>query len=72
MGVAHLGEICTGLIARGLAPDTPAAIVARATLPGSLVVTGTAESLPGLAEEAGVEPPALTVIGAVVGLGLRD
>lgn len=70
MGVANLAEICAGLIARGLDPATPAAIVARASLPDSRVVTGTAESLPALAAAAGVEPPALTVIGAVAGLGL--
>lgn len=67
MGVAHLPEICAGLVARGLAADTPAAIVARAAMPGSQVVTGTVATLPELAAAARVEPPALTVIGAVVG-----
>jgi len=70
MGVANLAEICAGLIARGLDAGTPAAIVARAAMPGSKVVTGTAATLPALAAEAGIEPPALTVIGAVVGIGL--
>ncbi len=57
MGVANLAEICAGLIARGLDADTPAAIVARAGMPGSQVVTGTAGTLPALAAEAGIEPP---------------
>ena len=70
MGVANLAEICAGLIARGLDADTPAAIVARAAMPGSQVVTGTAGTLPALAAEARIESPALTVIGAVVGLGI--
>lgn len=70
MGVANLAEICEGLILRGLGVDTPAAIVARAGMPGSQVITGTVTTLPALAAEAGIEPPALTVIGAVVGLGL--
>ena len=70
MGVAHLSEICTGLIARGLDADTPAAIIAKAAMPGSHVIRGTVRTLPALAAEAGVEPPALTVIGAVVGLNL--
>jgi siroheme synthase len=71
MGVAQLGEICAGLIARGLAADTPAAIVVRAAMPGGGVIRGNVATLPALAVEAGVEPPALTVIGAVAGLDLN-
>lgn len=70
MGVARLAEICTGLIHRGLDGDTPAAIVAKAALPDQQVVRGTVATLPALAEAFGIEPPALTVIGAVVALGL--
>lgn len=70
MGVTHLPEICAGLVARGLAADTPAAIVAQAATPRQTVLRGTVAELPAFAAEAGVEPPALTVIGAVVGLGL--
>jgi len=72
MGVAHLAEICAGLIARGLASDTPAAVVARAALPDKLVLRGTVATLPELAAHAGIEPPALIVIGAVVGLDLLN
>lgn len=70
MGVANLGAICTGLVERGLAPDTPAAVVANAATPDQQVVRGTVATLPDLAALAGVRPPALTVIGAVVGLNL--
>ncbi|MFT4109247.1 uroporphyrinogen-III C-methyltransferase [Propionicimonas sp.] len=70
MGVTHLADICAGLVARGLAPDTPAAIVARATSPEQRVFRGTVATLPGIAASAHVEPPALTVIGAVVALDL--
>lgn len=70
MGVAHLPEICAGLVSRGLAADTPAAVVAQAGLPGQQVVRGTVATLPALAERAGIRPPALTVVGAVVGLDL--
>jgi uroporphyrin-III C-methyltransferase len=72
MGVKHLPEICAGLVARGLDPATPAAVVAKAATPDQQVVRGTVASLPGLAQDAGVEPPALTVIGAVVGLDLTS
>lgn len=70
MGVAHLADICRGLVARGLDAETPAAIVMKAATPGSRVVTATVATLPDRAAEAGVEPPALTVIGEVIGLRL--
>ncbi len=70
MGVAHLAEICEGLISRGMAADTPAAIVTKAASPQQQVVRGSLAELPQLAVSAGVEPPALTVIGQVVSLEL--
>jgi len=72
MGVTNLGAICAGLVERGLAPDTPAAVVANATTPDQQVVRGTVATLPDLAAQAGIRPPALTVIGAVVGLDLAS
>jgi len=70
MGVAHLQEICTGLTNRGLDAATPAAVVAKAATPDQRVVRGTVATLPGIAAAASIEPPALIVIGAVVGLDL--
>lgn len=72
MGVKHLPEICSGLIARGLDPATPAAVVAQAATPGQRLVRGTLADLPQRAAVAAIAPPALTVIGAVVGLELLD
>lgn len=71
MGVAHLADICTGLIDRGLDPDTPAAIVAKAASLDQKVLRGTVVTLPDLASAAEVEPPALIVIGEVVALNLN-
>ncbi|MHB1010144.1 MAG: uroporphyrinogen-III C-methyltransferase [Propionibacteriaceae bacterium] len=70
MGVAHLADICSGLVARGLDPDTSAAIVAKAASPDQKVLRGTVVTLPDLAAAAEVEPPALIVIGEVVALNL--
>jgi uroporphyrin-III C-methyltransferase len=70
MGVAHLAEICAGLVTRGLDAGTPAAVVARAATPDQQVIRGTVTTLPALAGAAGLEPPALIVIGAVVALDL--
>lgn len=70
MGVKALPSITSGLIERGLDAGTPAAIVANAGLPDQVVVRGTLASLPTQADAAAVRPPALTIIGDVVGLRL--
>jgi len=70
MGVRSLPMLAERLIAHGLAPDMPAALVERATLPRQRVVTGTLTTLPGIAEREGVRPPALLIVGEVV--SLRD
>jgi uroporphyrin-III C-methyltransferase len=72
MGVKHLPEICAGLIARGLAASTPAAIVAQAATPEQQVIRATVAELPLKAAQANLQPPALTVIGSVVGLELTN
>ncbi|WP_422843114.1 uroporphyrinogen-III C-methyltransferase [Acidovorax sp. M2(2025)] len=68
MGVATLPTICAQLAAHGLPPETPAAIVERASLPGQRTLTGTVASLPGLAVRHGVKAPALIIVGGVVAL----
>jgi uroporphyrin-III C-methyltransferase/precorrin-2 dehydrogenase/sirohydrochlorin ferrochelatase len=68
MGVRSLPMLAERLIAHGLAPDMPAALVERATLPRQRVVTGTLTTLPGIAEREGVRPPALLIVGEVVSL----
>lgn len=68
MGVNNLAEICRQLIAHGLPPHTPAALVEKATLPDERCITGTLAKLPALAEEHGVTPPALIMVGEVVSL----
>ncbi len=70
MGVKALPGISAGLIARGMDPQTPAAVVANAGLPGQAVLRGTLSSLPDQAAASGVQPPALTIIGAVTALDL--
>ncbi len=70
MGFANLPALCERLVAHGLDPATPAAIVQRGTTPGQVVVTGTVADLPARATEAGLRPPTLIVVGEVV--RLRD
>lgn len=68
MGVGTLPVISAQLQARGLAGDTPAAIIERATLPDQRTVVGTLATLPELARRHDVRAPALIMIGTVVSL----
>lgn len=68
MGVGTLPVICTQLIAHGLPPDTPAALIERATLPDQRRVVGTVQTLPALGVEHQVKAPALIMVGATVAL----
>lgn len=63
MGVANLAAITAELLAHGMAPTTPAAVVARGGHPDQEVRTA---HLAGIATAAeGIAPPAVTVIGEV-------
>lgn len=68
MGLSRLQELCDALVAHGLPPERPAAVVVSATLTAQRVVTGTLATLPARVAEAGLNPPALIVVGEVVSL----
>jgi uroporphyrin-III C-methyltransferase len=70
MGVATLPAITEDLIKNGLAPDTPAMTVADAAMPSQRSVRGTVADIAVRTEQAGIKPPAITVIGAVAGFAL--
>jgi uroporphyrinogen III methyltransferase/synthase len=65
MGVKALPRIAEALIEAGREPSEPAAVVERGTLPGQRTVSSTLEGIAGAAEEAGIKPPSVTVIGPV-------
>ncbi|HEX6708711.1 MAG TPA: uroporphyrinogen-III C-methyltransferase [Rubrobacter sp.] len=68
MGVGRLQEISAELLAAGRSPDTPVACVRWGTIPEQQTVTGTLEDIAGRVAEAGMKPPAITVVGDVVAL----
>ena len=68
MGFRLMHEISGRLVAAGLAPETPAAAVSKATRTDQRTVISTLARLAGDAHDAGLEPPVLVVVGDVVGL----
>jgi uroporphyrin-III C-methyltransferase len=52
-------------------PETPVAMVERATRDDQQVATGTLETIVDARDSVGIEPPALTVIGEVAGTRQR-
>ena len=70
MGVGRLAAAAERLIAAGRPSDEPAAVVERGTLPRQRSVSGTLSDISQRVEEAGLRPPAITVLGPVA--RLRD
>ncbi len=71
MGVAAAGGIAATLIAEGVDPALPVAVVENATRPDERRVYGCLATLGELVARHGIESPALIVIGAVAALA-RD
>src|SRR4051812_13833414 len=65
MGVKALPRISEALIAAGREAAEPAAVGERGTLPGQRPVPPTLEGIAAAAEEAGIRPPSVTVVGPV-------
>jgi uroporphyrin-III C-methyltransferase len=66
MGVGRLPDNAATLREEGVDPETPVAMVERATLPNERTVTGTLDTIVDRVHEAGIDPPAVTVVGGVV------
>ena len=71
MGVRQLERLAERLIAAGRAPSQAAAIVERGTLPEQRTVTATLATLAEHARAAGVQAPAVTIVGDVAQLAER-
>ncbi len=68
MAMKHLAEIAGRLVAAGRRPDEPVAIVSKATTAEQKVLETTLSNCHHDAFTAGIEPPAMVVIGEVVRL----
>jgi uroporphyrin-III C-methyltransferase len=69
MALNELGSLCERLLALGLDPATPAAVISRGTCPDQEVVVAEVGGIAAAAE--GLPGPALVVVGEVVGLRER-
>jgi uroporphyrin-III C-methyltransferase/precorrin-2 dehydrogenase/sirohydrochlorin ferrochelatase len=68
MGLLGLPILCRELVAHGLPPTTPAAIVQQGTTAQQRVVVATLADLTGRAFDARLAPPTLIIVGEVVKL----
>jgi uroporphyrin-III C-methyltransferase len=66
MGLGRLEPTCAALMAGGRSPETPAAVMSRATLPDARMVVGTLADIAPRVREANLEAPALLIVGEVV------
>ncbi|PRX96249.1 uroporphyrinogen-III C-methyltransferase [Allonocardiopsis opalescens] len=71
MGVERMRAIADALMRYGRNPDTPVGIVQDATLPTQVAFTATLRTVAAEAEARGVRPPAVVVVGDVVGVAQR-
>jgi uroporphyrinogen III methyltransferase / synthase len=68
MGMSRLGMIVQTLLAHGKPPDTPAAVVQRASTGEQQTVEAPLADIARAAQAAGLGAPAITLIGSVVGM----
>jgi uroporphyrin-III C-methyltransferase/precorrin-2 dehydrogenase/sirohydrochlorin ferrochelatase len=68
MGLARVEHIAARLMQHGAAAVLPAAVISQGTLADQRVITGTLDTIADGAARAGLESPALLVVGDVVSL----
>jgi uroporphyrinogen III methyltransferase/synthase len=71
MGTENLGDWTKSLIAHGMSPATPIAVIQHGTLGKQKSVAGTLTNIAKLVAEKKIVPPALTILGDVVTLRER-
>ncbi|MBI4580573.1 MAG: uroporphyrinogen-III C-methyltransferase [Planctomycetes bacterium] len=66
MGVKNLGRNCGKLMAAGMSPATPAAVIHWGTRPAQHTIVGTVGDIADRLAQRNIEPPAMILIGEVV------
>ena len=68
MAVQHIGAVAAELLRHGRNPDTPVCVIADGTMPTQRTINSTLEQVEGMVTRAGIRPPAIVVVGDVVGV----
>jgi uroporphyrin-III C-methyltransferase/precorrin-2 dehydrogenase/sirohydrochlorin ferrochelatase len=68
MGMTGLKIIAEQLMAHGLSPETPVAVIHKGTTPEQRIVIGQLDNINKKVRHAGLKPPSLIIVGSVVSL----
>jgi uroporphyrin-III C-methyltransferase/precorrin-2 dehydrogenase/sirohydrochlorin ferrochelatase len=68
MAVQRIGEVAAELLRHGRQPDTPVSVIADGTMPTQRTINSTLEQVEGMVTREGIRPPAIIVVGDVVGI----
>ncbi len=68
MAVERIGTVVSELLRYGRSPATPVSVIADGTMPTQRTINTTLEQVAGLVAEEGIRPPAIVVVGEVVGV----
>ena len=72
MGLSRLEVLAQRLVEAGKDPATPAAVISGGCAPHPMAVRGTLADLAQKAQQAGVQPPAIILVGEVAALDLSS
>jgi uroporphyrin-III C-methyltransferase/precorrin-2 dehydrogenase/sirohydrochlorin ferrochelatase len=68
MSVQRIGAVAAELLRHGRSPDTPVSVIADGTMPTQRTINSSLEQVEGMVTEEGIRPPAIVVVGDVVGV----
>ena len=68
MAVERIGAVAAELLRHGRSPDTPVSVIADGTMPTQRTINSTLEQVEDMVTREGIRPPAIVVVGDVVGV----
>jgi uroporphyrin-III C-methyltransferase/precorrin-2 dehydrogenase/sirohydrochlorin ferrochelatase len=68
MSVQRIGAVAAELLRHGRSPDTPVSVIADGTMPTQRTINSTLEQVEGMVTRQDIRPPAIVVVGDVVGV----
>jgi uroporphyrin-III C-methyltransferase/precorrin-2 dehydrogenase/sirohydrochlorin ferrochelatase len=71
MAVERIGTVVSELLRYGRSPATPVSVIADGTMPTQRTINSTLEQVAGLVAQQGIRPPAIVVVGEVVGIAAQ-